>query len=123
LYSNRDEEKRKMCHSISIKNLHQSSTISTNNDEEQQLQDVISSLLDKIDKEINSSNDSCHVLFNASNNYRRKSSDTQLLDNENLFHSLDDYKHSIGILVDDKDIASRKYYILVFFHHFIKILT
>jgi len=114
LYVNRDEEKRKMCHSISIKNLHQSSTISTNNDEEQQLQDVISSLLDKIDKEINSSNDSRHVLFNASHNYRRKSSDTQLLDNENLFHSLDDYKHSIGILVDDKDIASRKYYILVF---------
>ncbi len=103
----RDEEKRNMCHSISIKNLHQSTTILSNNDEEQ-IHDLMSSLLDKIDKERNSSTESSFILFNASSNNRHHTSSDPI---EDLFPSLDDYKHSSGILVDDKDLPLRKFYV------------
>jgi flagellin-like hook-associated protein FlgL len=94
-----------MYHSISLKSLHQSSpTILSNNDEEQ-IRDLISSLVDKIDKEMNNSNDLSVKLFNASSiSHHRISSDN----NEDLFQTLDDCKHSIGILVDDQDVPSRK---------------
>ncbi len=106
----RDEEKRKICHSISLKSLHQYSTILSNNDEEQ-IRDLISLLVDKIDKEMNTSNDFSVKLFNASSiNRHRILSDN----NEDLFQTFDDCKHSIGILVDDKDIPSRKDYFISF---------
>ncbi|CAF1378998.1 unnamed protein product [Adineta steineri] len=100
----RDEEKRKMCHSSSIKNIHQCSTTSMNNDEEQ-VHDLMSSLLDKIDKEFNSSIDTSRMLFNASSANQRRIS----TDNEDLFYSLDGVKHSSGILINDKDIPSSTY--------------
>jgi hypothetical protein len=93
-----------MCHSISVKNLHQSTTILSNIDEEA-IRDLMSSLLDQIDKENDSSVDSSLMLFNASSHSRHRVS-TDI--NEDLFQSFDDYKHSTGILVDDKEIISRK---------------
>ncbi|CAF2985343.1 unnamed protein product [Rotaria sp. Silwood2] len=103
----RDEEKRKMCHSTSIKNLDQSTTIFSNNDE-QEVHETMSSLLDQIDKELNSSTDSSFVLFNASSHVRRSiSADNQIFHYEDLFHSFDDSKHSIGVLIDDKDLSSQ----------------
>jgi len=107
----RDEEKRKICHSISLKNLHQYSTILSNNNDEEQIHDLISLLVDKIDKEMNNSNDFSVKLFNVSSiNRHRILSDN----NEDLFQTFDDCKHSIGILVDDKDIPSRKDYFISF---------
>lgn len=102
-----DEEKRKMYHSTSVKNLQQIPKLFSNNDEEQ-IHDIMSSLLDKIDKE--DSNESSIKLFNASalTHRHRVSSET----NEDLFQSLDDCKHSSGILVDEKDAQSRKDFIL-----------
>jgi hypothetical protein len=96
-----------MCHSSSIKTLHQSSAISLNNDEEQ-IRDLISSLIDKIDKDMNISDDTNFVLFNASSNTRRRLlSDKQTLDND-VYQSVDDHKHSHGILINDEDMPSRK---------------
>ncbi len=107
-----------MYHSISLKSLHQSPTILSNNDEEQ-IRDLISSLVDKIDKEMNNSNDLSVKLFNASSiSHHRISSDN----NEDLFQTLDDCKHSIGILVDDQDVPSRKNLFDFIFRIFINIL-
>ena len=98
-----DEEKRKMCHSTSIKNLHQSSTVLLNNDDEQ-IRDLMTSLLDQIDK---GTNDSTYILFNASSTNRHRASSDN---NDDLFQSLDSCKHSSGILVDEKELSSRKIY-------------
>jgi hypothetical protein len=103
-----------MCHSISVKNLqHNQNNISLNTDE-QQIHDLMIFLLDKIDKELNTT-DTC-MLFNASSNLQRhlskNSSDKNqtflpIPQNENYFDDsfqpLDDYKHSLGILLDDQD--------------------
>jgi hypothetical protein len=96
-----------MCHSTSIKNLHQSTTILSNNDEEQ-ISDLMSFLLDNIDKKMNSSIDSPIMLFNASSNNRHRISSDNT---DDFLFSFDDSKHSIGVLVDDKDITSRKYFV------------
>ena len=102
-----------MCHSSSIKTLHQSSTISLNNDEEQ-IRDLISSLIDKIDKDMNISDDTNFVLFNASSNTRRRLlSDKQTLNNDDMCQSIDEHKHSHGILIDDEDMPSRKGFFLL----------
>ncbi|CAF0960335.1 unnamed protein product [Rotaria sordida] len=102
----RDEEKRKMCHSTSLKNFHQSTTILSNNDEHE-IHEIMSSLLDHIDKELNLSTDLGVMLYNVSSNIQRRiSSDNQSFHHEDLFHSFDDSKHSIGVLIDDKDLSS-----------------
>lgn len=97
-----------------------------NNDEEQ-VHDVMISLVDKIDKESNPSNSTdIQMLFNASSTLQRYhsktstdnnnnnnddsntflpiSSDDNFLENSNdSYQPLDDYKHSIGILQNDND--------------------
>ena len=111
-----------MFHSISIKNTHQSKTVLSINDEEQ-VRETISSLLDKIDKETNLSSNSPVLLFNVSTNIsHRTSPESQFLSEENLFQSSDDYKHSMGILVDEKDISSRKSHLTFLFSILIIIL-
>lgn len=100
-----------MCHSTSIKILQQTATLVSNNDEDD-IHDIMSSLLDKIEKELEDipADPSC-VLFDISSiSSRRKSSEKQILKNEDLFQSSDDHKHSIGILVDVDDIPLREYY-------------
>jgi hypothetical protein len=77
----------------------------------------MSSLLDQIDKENDSSVDSSLMLFNASSHSRHRVS-TDI--NEDLFQSFDDYKHSTGILVDDKEIISRKFDFLGIFLNILK---
>jgi hypothetical protein len=62
-----------MCHSISIKNLHHSSPILLNHDDEE-INVLMSSLLDKVDKEIDSSNNESFMLFNASSSSRHHTS-------------------------------------------------
>ncbi len=93
-----------MCHSISIKNIHRSSSIISNNNEEE-IHDLMLSLLDKIDKEINLSNDTSCMLFDASSNNRHRISSDN---NDDLFQVFDDCKHSSGILVDEKNLSPRK---------------
>ncbi|CAF3792758.1 unnamed protein product, partial [Rotaria magnacalcarata] len=104
----REEEKRKMCHSTSIKGLQQVTTLVSNNDEDD-MHDIMSSLLDKIEKELEDvPTDLSSVLFDISSiSSRRKSSEKQILKNEDLFQSSDDHQHSIGILVDIDDIPLR----------------
>ncbi|CAF3433047.1 unnamed protein product [Rotaria socialis] len=101
----REEEKRKMCHSTSIKGLEQAATLVSNNDEDD-IHDIMSLLLDKIEKELEDApTDPSRVLFDISSiSSRRKSSEKQILKNEDLFQSSDDHQHSIGILVDIDDI-------------------
>ncbi|CAF0829258.1 unnamed protein product [Adineta steineri] len=132
--TSRDEEKRKMCHSTSVKHAHYCSTNKTLNSDEEEIQQLMSSLLDQIDKEFNpsASDDTCCMLFNAAtstiqrhlskdsteNSYNDDDDDddddptylpTEIIDNSlqysnDLFQALDDYKHSIGILSDDKNV-------------------
>ncbi|UJR14093.1 hypothetical protein I4U23_001089 [Adineta vaga] len=103
----RDEEKRKMCHSSSIKSLHQCPL----NTDDEQIHELMSSLLDTIDKENNTIPvDTSRMLFNASaSTHRHKSSDHELFDNDDLFYSLDGHKHSSGILINESDIPSTGY--------------
>ncbi|CAF0771607.1 unnamed protein product [Rotaria sordida] len=123
-----DEEKRKMCHSTSVKNLHYSLTHPTLNIDQVEIHDLMSCLLDKIDKELNPSSISneTYKLFDAAsinkrqislnstdNNYNDEtflpiSTNDNVLDDSlqysnDLFQPLDDYKHSIGILLNDDD--------------------
>jgi hypothetical protein len=93
-----------MCHSISIKNLHHSSPILLNHEDEE-IHVLMSLLLDKVDTEINSSNDTSLMLFNASSSGRHHTSS----ENEDLFSSPDDWKNSSGILIDESDIPSRMF--------------
>jgi hypothetical protein len=93
-----------MCHSISIKNLHHSSPILLNHEDEE-IHVLMSLLLDKVDTEINSSNDTSLMLFNASSSSRHHTSS----ENEDLFSSPDDWKNSSGILIDESDIPSRMF--------------
>jgi hypothetical protein len=113
-----------MCHSISIKNLQHNQNHIPLNTDEQQIHDLMISLLDKIDKELNPT-DTC-ILFDASSNSQRHlSKNSSDIDNKCLaipqnetylddslqisndsFRPLDDYKHSLGILLDDKDDIS-----------------
>jgi hypothetical protein len=104
-----------MCHSISIKNLHHSSPILLTNDDEE-IHVLMSSLLDKIDKEINSSTDASFMLFNASSSSRHHTSS----ENDELFSSPDDWKNSSGILIDESDIPSRKFLIIGIVYLFLK---
>jgi hypothetical protein len=132
-----DEEKRKHCHSTSVKNLQHCPTNHTLNTDEEQIHELMSSLLDKIDKELNPSisTDSCckifnasstiqhHISINSSDNDKSDSydndaflpipindsiSDDSLQFSNDLFQSLDDYKHSIGILLDDDNDTVNK---------------
>jgi hypothetical protein len=98
-----------MCHSTSIKNLHQCSIISSNNDDED-IRDLLSLLIDQVDTDTNTTNDTGLVLFNASSNSRRQRlSHRQSSDNDELlFQPADDYKHSTGILIHDGDLTARK---------------
>lgn len=107
----RDEEKRKMYHSISLKNLQQLPITLSNNDEEQ-IHELISTLVDNIDKEMSDSNGPSVMLFNASSNNRHRVSSEN---NDDLLQSFDECKHSSGILVDDKDIISCKNYFILKF--------
>lgn len=103
LYS--DEEKRKMCHSSSIKNLLKHSV----NSDEEQVRELMASLLDKIDKEYNTEPaDTSRMLFNASASaHRHTSPEQQLLENDDLCYSLDGHKHSSGILISENDVLPR----------------
>ncbi|CAF1235444.1 unnamed protein product [Adineta ricciae] len=103
----RDEEKRKMCHSSSIKNLLKYSV----NSDEEQVHELMTSLLDKIDKEYNTEPvDTSNMLFNASASaHRRTSPAQQLLENDDLCYSLDGHKHSSGILISENDVPSHGY--------------
>ena len=103
LYS--DEEKRKMCHSSSIKNLLKHSV----NSDEEQVHELMTSLLDTIDKEYNTEAvDTSCMLFNASASAHRYASPAQqLVENDDLCYSLDGHKHSSGILISENDVPSR----------------
>lgn len=102
----RDEEKRKMCHSTSIKDLHPSSPILPSKSDDD-IHALMSTILDKIDRDIHPSEDTSMMLFNisSSTSHHRLSSDS----NDELFQSLDEWKHSGGILVDQKDVPTRKF--------------
>ena len=106
---NRDEEKRKMCHSTSIKNLQPSSIIAGQSDED--IHELMSTLLDKIDRDNNPSEETSKMLFNlsSSTSHQRLSSSS----NDELVHPLDEWKHSGGILVEQKDVPTRKSNILI----------
>ncbi|CAF3957022.1 unnamed protein product [Rotaria sp. Silwood2] len=121
-----DEEKRKMYHSTSVKNFQYSLTHPTMDTDEEEIHDLMSCLLDKIDKELNPSsisNETC-MLFNAASTIKRQMSlnssdnnyndetflptstndnflDDSLQFSNDILQPLDDYKHSIGILLDD----------------------
>jgi hypothetical protein len=122
-----------MCHSTSVKNFQHNQSNRPLNTDEEQIHDLMISLLDKIDKELNpsASTDTCCVLFNASSTMQHHISKNSLDNNNNnnyhddnvflptssdeidfenslevsndLFEPLDDYKHSIGILHNDND--------------------
>ena len=106
---------------------HSDITIQSNSDEEQ-IHDVMMSLLDRIEKELNPSSDTntC-MLFDAPSNLQHllsrdspeksypddqtffsirldepQSDDSMQMSND-LFQPLDEYRHSIGILLDDDD--------------------
>ena len=109
--SNRDEEKRRMVHSSSVKSLQRCAMKSFNSDEEK-IQDLLSSLIDRIEKDVDSSRpapESPLLLFNAASAvHRAVSTDTEFfstssLDGHDVLQSLDDYKHSVGVLFDEKD--------------------
>ena len=121
-----------MYHSTSVKHSQQNQSINCLNTDEEQIHDLMTSLLDKIDKESNPSmsNNTC-ILFDASSALQRHISRTSItlppsnnsIDNEvflpspddntdfngslessnDLFQPFDDYKHSIGILLDDNN--------------------
>lgn len=94
-----------MCHSSSIKDLH---VFPTKNDDEH-VQELLSSILDTVDRESHSPTDGSRVLFNAAAHARRRtSSDRQLADSGDHFYSLDGQKHSSGILIDESDVPPRK---------------
>lgn len=111
-----------MCHSISVKNSQHNQITPTFNTDEEQIHDLMQSLLDKIDKELNPSNSTdTHVLFDASSSIQRYHSKPSTDNNNNYdndtflpmpndensledaFQPLDDYKLSIGILHNDND--------------------
>ncbi|CAF4662254.1 unnamed protein product [Rotaria sp. Silwood1] len=123
-----DEEKRKMYHSTSLKSFQHSLKHPTINKDEEDIHDLMSCLLDKIDKELNPSSISneTYMLFNAASTIKRQMSlnspdnnyndetflptptednflDDSLQLSNDLLQPLDDYKHSIGILLDDDD--------------------
>lgn len=91
-----------MCHSTSIKNLHPSSSaIAGQSDED--VNELMTTILDKVDQNTETSK----MLFNVSSSttHPRRSSDS----NDELGHSLDEWKHSGGILVEEKDVPTRKF--------------
>jgi hypothetical protein len=118
-----------MYHSTSVKNPSHCPTNSILNTDEEQIHELMSSLLDRIDKELNPPilTDTCCKIFDASSAIQRHISKNSLDNNTNnfdddtylpiptndslledslqfsndLFQSLDDYKHSIGILLED----------------------
>ncbi|CAF3754411.1 unnamed protein product [Rotaria socialis] len=116
-----DEEKRKTFHSISIKNYQYNRKISGLNTDDEEIRDLMSWMLDKIDKELkpSTSNDECCVIFDAASTIKRHMSmdcsdsnynddpflpaptDASLENLNDLFQPIDDYKHSLGILLDD----------------------
>jgi len=101
-----EEEKRKLCHSTSIKNLQ---PIVSNSDDKQ-VQEVLNSLVEKVDRDLNPSTDdddasSSFVLFNASASRQRISSADI---HDDLFQSFEDSKHSKGILVDENELSLRR---------------
>jgi len=134
-----DEEKRKLYRSTSVKHAQDSLTHTILNTDEAEIHNLMSSLLDRIDKELNPfiSSDTCCMLFNASTIQRHISQNssynnhddngflptaTDDIFSDDLCQPLDDYKHSIGILLDDNDddknfnrVPSRKLLSFVFF--------
>ncbi len=110
-----DEEKRKLYRSTSVKHAQDCLTNTILNTDETEIHNLMSSLLDRIDKELNPSlsSDTCCMLFNASTIQRHISQNydddgflptaTDDIFSDDLFQPLDDYKHSIGILLDDND--------------------
>lgn len=93
-----------MCHSTSIKNLHPSSSVIAGQSDEE-VNELMSTILDKVDQDT----DTSKMLFNVSSStsHPRRSSDS----NDELVHPLDEWKHSGGILVEEKDVPTRKFYI------------
>ncbi len=95
-----------MYHSTSVKNLQNNPNNPPLNTDDEQIHDLMIYLLDKIDKELNPT-DTC-MLFNASSTLQRHSSknssdkDHRFLPIPQNETYLDDYKHSLGILIDDK---------------------
>ncbi len=126
--SSSDEEKRKMYRSISVKSSHHNQPNTSLNTDEEQIHDLMMTILDKIDKELNpsTSTDTC-MIFNASSalqhHVSKNSSDNNHFDDDTFlpiptndhfvddsFQSLDDYKHSIGILLDNNDDDNQNRY-------------
>ena len=112
IVANRDEEKRRMVHSISVKSL-QRCAIKTSSSDEEQIRDLLSSMIGQIEKEAEPSQPSPEsplLLFDvASPVHRAVSTDlefypTSSIDGQDLFQPLDDYKHSVGVLFEDKDL-------------------
>lgn len=120
LVVNRDEEKRRMVHSTSVKNL-QRCAIKSSSSAEEQIRDLLSSMISRIEKDAEPSHlspESPLLLFDvASPVHRAVSTDLELyptssIDGQDLFQPLDDYKHSVGVLCEDKDlpqVPARKY--------------
>ncbi|CAM4817426.1 unnamed protein product [Rotaria magnacalcarata] len=116
-----DEEKRKTFHSISIRNYQYNRKNSGLNTDDEEIHDLMSWMLDKIDKELKPStaNDECCIIFDAASTMKRQMSmdcsdsnynddpflaapmDDSLENLNNLFQPIDDYNHSLGILLDD----------------------
>jgi len=133
-----------MYRSTSVKNFQYNQPNTPLNTDQEQIHDLMISLLDKIDKELNplTSTDNCRVLFNASSTIQRHSLDNNNNNNyhddniflptstdkndfdnslevsNDLFEPFDDYKHSIGILLNNNEnmksnfnrIPSRKFF-------------
>lgn len=122
-----DEEKRKMYHSTSIKTSQYQLIDSMLNTDEKEIQELMSWLLDKVDKELNppTSNETCCVLFDAASTIHRQKSiifpnnnytdeiylneatDNTIFNDDltmenSLLQPLDEYKHSLGILLDEE---------------------
>ncbi|UJR33075.1 hypothetical protein I4U23_020534 [Adineta vaga] len=123
----RDDEKRKMWHSTSVKHaqLHSKSPVSISDEEE--IQYLMTSLLDKIDKELNSSkvtDTQCKLFDTTTSKLQRNRSKTlsgqtyDTADDDNdafrpsvrtgslsddSYQPFDEYKHSLGILLNDNE--------------------
>ncbi|CAF0893615.1 unnamed protein product [Adineta ricciae] len=116
-----EEGKRKMCHSTSIKQAQRCPEKPLLTSDEEEIRHLMSSLLDKIEKELNSS-DTHFVLFDAtsskvqrhlsktSSNHTCETDDEAFASSartdsfsDDSFHPFDEYKHSLGILLDENE--------------------
>jgi len=110
-----DEEKRKNYHSTSVRQSQQNQFNQPLKSDSEQIHELMTNLLDKIVTELSPPTDT-FKLFDAASSLQRRLSKNILdeqsalpsLDEddddniENAFQPLDEYRHSIGILLDDE---------------------